>query len=59
MPDLDIEVNSVRTHAEAINGQIVQWAEVSLWIPKGFDIEGNGKRILKKLQNALDLVGRP
>lgn len=52
------EIRAVTTHAEDDGEKLIQWAELKVRIPHGFDWQKNGAAVLKKLQAASDLIGR-
>jgi hypothetical protein len=57
----DFEIVAVKTHAKPGPEQgapLVQWAEVTILFPKGFDWDKNGRRVADVLRHATELVGK-
>jgi hypothetical protein len=56
------EIRSIITHAQNVmvkgEYELWQWADVTVRIPKDFDFEKGGAQLLKKLQQAAELIGR-
>jgi hypothetical protein len=58
MPTPLFSLESVKTHCETDDtGKFIQWAEITLLIPKDFDFQ-NSAKLLKTLQFAVGLIGR-
>jgi hypothetical protein len=56
------EIVAVSTHAELnktgdLNG-LTQWADIKLSVPKDFDWQKGGPKLLKQLEAAASLIGR-
>jgi len=57
VPNFSIE--SVKTHAEPNEkDELVQWCEITVLIPKGFDFTKGSAKLLKQLEFAVGLIGR-
>lgn len=57
----DFEIIAVNTHATPGPEQgaaLEQWAEITVKIPKAFDWDKNGRRVVNALKAATELVGR-
>ena len=51
-------IEHISTHAEPNDkGELIQWAEIHILIPKGFDFE-KPATLLKQLEFAVGLIGR-
>jgi hypothetical protein len=57
----DFVILSVSTHAEpsADAAKLDQWADITIRVPKGFDVVKNGAALLVKIQAAANLIGAP
>ena len=55
------EIVLITCHARpgaTMDAPLVQWAEITLSVPKDFDFAKRGPALLKKLQDAANLIGK-
>lgn len=60
---MTFSIEYVSTHGELSDpanaaSPIAQWADIKISIPKDFDFSRDGKKLLAKIEDAANLIGR-